>query len=183
MIDELAVVGDDARVLVDGLEGEDAPPVELVTCAARCAAGSRYRTMFRRIDHNSRHIMSATGVGARELVQAWGRILSGHRPNLSIEITKECPLRCPGCYAYGDEHLGGDVTLRGLADYKGDELVARFMALIDRHQSAARLDRRRRAAGAGTASWTRFCRSWPSEASTRNSSRAPCVPFHGNGAG
>src|SRR5690349_88611 len=78
--------------------------------------------------------MSSTGVGAREVVQAWGRILSGYRPNLSIEITKECPLRCPGCYAYGEEHLGGDVTLRGLADYKGDELVTRFMAMIDRHK-------------------------------------------------
>jgi sulfatase maturation enzyme AslB (radical SAM superfamily) len=78
--------------------------------------------------------MSRTAVGARELVQAWGLILTGHRPNLSIEITKECPLRCPGCYAYGDEHLGGGVTLRGLADYRGDELVARFMALIDRHR-------------------------------------------------
>ena len=78
--------------------------------------------------------MSANAVGAREVVQAWGRILSGYRPNLSIEITRECPLRCPGCYAYGDEHLGGDVTLRGLADYKGDELVARFMAMIDRHR-------------------------------------------------
>jgi MoaA/NifB/PqqE/SkfB family radical SAM enzyme len=78
--------------------------------------------------------MSASAVGARELVQAWGRIVTGYRPNLSIEITKECPLRCPGCYAYGDEHLGGNVTLRGLADYKGDELVSRFMALIDRHR-------------------------------------------------
>jgi sulfatase maturation enzyme AslB (radical SAM superfamily) len=68
------------------------------------------------------------------VVQAWGRILSGYRPNLSIEITKECPLRCPGCYAYGDEHLGGDVTLRGLSDYKGDELVSRFMAMIDRYR-------------------------------------------------
>jgi sulfatase maturation enzyme AslB (radical SAM superfamily) len=73
-------------------------------------------------------------VGARELVQAWGRILAGYRPNISIEITRECPLRCPGCYAYGDDHLGGDVTLRGLADYKGDELVSRFMALVDRHK-------------------------------------------------
>jgi MoaA/NifB/PqqE/SkfB family radical SAM enzyme len=72
-------------------------------------------------------------VGARDIVTAWGRILRGYRPNLSIEITRECPLRCPGCYAYGDEHLGGGVTLRGLADYKGDELVDRFMALIDRH--------------------------------------------------
>jgi len=78
--------------------------------------------------------MSATGVGVYEVVQAWGRILAGYRPNLSIEITKECPLRCPGCYAYGDEHLGGNVTLRGLSDYKGDELVSRFMALIDHHR-------------------------------------------------
>src|SRR5688572_22375547 len=78
--------------------------------------------------------MAQTGLGAREVVQAWGKILTGYRPNLSIEITKECPLRCPGCYAYGDEHLGGAVTLRGLADYKGDELVTRFMALIDRHK-------------------------------------------------
>jgi sulfatase maturation enzyme AslB (radical SAM superfamily) len=77
--------------------------------------------------------MSGTGVRAKEIFQAWGKILSGYRPNLSIEITKECPLRCPGCYAYGDEHLGGDVTLRGLSDFKGDELVSRFMAMIDLH--------------------------------------------------
>lgn len=77
--------------------------------------------------------MSSAGVGAGDVIRAWGRILGGYRPNLSVEITRECPLRCPGCYAYGDEHLGGGVTLRGLADYKGDELVARFMALVDRH--------------------------------------------------
>jgi MoaA/NifB/PqqE/SkfB family radical SAM enzyme len=75
-----------------------------------------------------------TGVGSREIVDAWGRILRGYRPNLSVEITRECPLRCPGCYAYGDEHLGGGVTLRGLSDYKGDELVSRFLALVDRHK-------------------------------------------------
>jgi MoaA/NifB/PqqE/SkfB family radical SAM enzyme len=67
-------------------------------------------------------------------IQGWGSILAGHRPNLSIEITRECPLRCPGCYAYGDTHLGADVTLRGLSDYRGEELVRRFMALIDRHR-------------------------------------------------
>jgi MoaA/NifB/PqqE/SkfB family radical SAM enzyme len=78
--------------------------------------------------------MSAPAIRARELVQAWGRILTGYRPSLSIEITKECPLRCPGCYAYGDDHLGGATTLRGLADYKGEELVSRFLALIDRQR-------------------------------------------------
>lgn len=78
--------------------------------------------------------MSGTAVRAREVIQAWGKILSGYRPNISIEITKECPLRCPGCYAYGDEHLGGEVTLRGLSDFKGDELVERFMALVDQHR-------------------------------------------------
>lgn len=64
-------------------------------------------------------------------LQAWGRILSGRRPNLSVEITRECPLRCPGCYAFGDAHLGGDVTLRELSDYRGDALVERFLKLID----------------------------------------------------
>jgi MoaA/NifB/PqqE/SkfB family radical SAM enzyme len=79
--------------------------------------------------------MSSTNtVQSRDVVQAWGRILAGYRPNLSIEVTKECPLRCPGCYAYGDDHLGGDVTLRGLSDYKGEELVARFMDVVDRHK-------------------------------------------------
>jgi MoaA/NifB/PqqE/SkfB family radical SAM enzyme len=70
----------------------------------------------------------------RGVLQAWGRILTGRRPNLSIEITRECPLRCPGCYAYGDAHLGSDITLRGLPDYRGDELVDRFMRVIDSHE-------------------------------------------------
>ena len=64
---------------------------------------------------------------------AWGRILRGYRPALSVEITRECPLRCPGCYAYGDEHLGGEVTLRQVSDYKGRELIDRFFQLIDEH--------------------------------------------------
>lgn len=71
---------------------------------------------------------------ARGVMQAWGRILSGRRPTLSIEITRECPLRCPGCYAFGDDHLGGGVTLRGLSDYKGDELVDRFLRLVEQRQ-------------------------------------------------
>lgn len=51
---------------------------------------------------------------------------------LSIEITRECPLRCPGCYAYGENHLGGDVVLRELADKRGDDLVSGVIDLVDR---------------------------------------------------
>jgi MoaA/NifB/PqqE/SkfB family radical SAM enzyme len=65
---------------------------------------------------------------------AWGRILAGYTPALSIEITRECPLRCPGCYAYGDDHLGGDVTLREVRDFKGQALIDGVMALVDRHR-------------------------------------------------
>ena len=65
------------------------------------------------------------------IIPAWGRILRGYNPSLSIEITRECPLRCPGCYAYGDDHLGGDVTLRQVTDYKGQELIDRVLAIVD----------------------------------------------------
>jgi MoaA/NifB/PqqE/SkfB family radical SAM enzyme len=65
------------------------------------------------------------------IITAWGRILRGYRPALSIEITRECPLRCPGCYAYGDQHLGGDLTLRQVTDYKGQELIDRVFAIVD----------------------------------------------------
>src|SRR2546422_1551243 len=66
------------------------------------------------------------------IIAAWGRILTGYTPALSIEITRECPLRCPGCYAYNDDHLGGDVTLREVRDFKGQELIDGVIALVDR---------------------------------------------------
>lgn len=53
---------------------------------------------------------------------------------LSIEITRECPLSCPGCYAYGDNHLGGEVTLRELSDFRGDALVDGVIDLVQRHK-------------------------------------------------
>src|SRR5712671_664468 len=68
------------------------------------------------------------------VLTAWGRILAGYQPALSIEITRECPLQCPGCYAYGDDHLGGQITLREVSDYKGQELVDGIIGLIDRHR-------------------------------------------------
>lgn len=69
-----------------------------------------------------------------EVVQAWGRILSGHPPALSIEITRECPLRCPGCYAYEPEHLGQLGPLRVLSDYQGQALIDGVLALARKHR-------------------------------------------------
>ena len=68
------------------------------------------------------------------VVKAWGLILQGYRPNLSVEITRECPLRCPGCYAYGETHLGGDVVLRQLADYKGQALIDGMLDVVRRYR-------------------------------------------------
>jgi MoaA/NifB/PqqE/SkfB family radical SAM enzyme len=69
-----------------------------------------------------------------EVLQAWWSILAGRAPSLSIEITKECPLRCPGCYAFDAAHLGSTVQLRQLSDFKGEELVERILALVDEYK-------------------------------------------------
>jgi MoaA/NifB/PqqE/SkfB family radical SAM enzyme len=68
------------------------------------------------------------------IIKAWGKILAGYQPNLSIEITRECPLTCPGCYAYGSDHLGGEVKLRELQDFKGQQLVDAMFALLEKHK-------------------------------------------------
>jgi MoaA/NifB/PqqE/SkfB family radical SAM enzyme len=71
----------------------------------------------------------------KTLFQTWARILRGSVPTLSLEITKECPLRCPGCYAYEDAHLGPAATnLRSLSDFKGDELISRVLQLVEKYQ-------------------------------------------------
>jgi organic radical activating enzyme len=70
----------------------------------------------------------------QHILSSWAKVLRGHTPLLSIEITRECPLRCPGCYAYGDNHLGGEVTLRELSDKRGDALVRGVLGLVDRHK-------------------------------------------------
>jgi sulfatase maturation enzyme AslB (radical SAM superfamily) len=69
-----------------------------------------------------------------DVFRGWGRILSGRHPMLSIEITRECPLRCPGCYAYQPEHLGDVGPLRSLADYKGQQLIDGVLGLVRRHR-------------------------------------------------
>ncbi|MEK7833960.1 MAG: radical SAM protein, partial [Acidobacteriota bacterium] len=69
-----------------------------------------------------------------DVLRAWGKILHGDYPSLSIEITRECPLRCPGCYAYEPEHLHQLGPLRTLSDFKGQQLVDEVLALMDRHR-------------------------------------------------
>jgi MoaA/NifB/PqqE/SkfB family radical SAM enzyme len=66
---------------------------------------------------------------AIHVVRAWRRILTGYQPALSIEITKECPLSCPGCYAFQPEHLGG-MSLTSVSDFKGTDLVEKVLALV-----------------------------------------------------
>lgn len=69
------------------------------------------------------------------VLKAWGRIVTGYYPSLSVEITRECPLRCPGCYAYEPEHLGAVGPLRSLADHKGNDLIEGVLALVRRYRA------------------------------------------------
>lgn len=68
------------------------------------------------------------------VVRGWGKILAGYTPFLSLEITRECPLSCPGCYAYGTDHLGGSLTLRELRDARGSDLVEGILHLVRKHK-------------------------------------------------
>src|ERR1700754_125174 len=69
-----------------------------------------------------------------EIIRAWGRILTGYYPSISVEITRECPLRCPGCYAYEPEHLGELGPLRSISDHKGKDLIEGVLDLVRRHR-------------------------------------------------
>jgi len=77
---------------------------------------------------------SRPGLDILEVLSAWRSILVGNAPMMSIEVTRECPLSCPGCYAYGDMHLGGSVNLRSLSDYRGSELVDGVVRLVQQHR-------------------------------------------------
>ena len=39
-----------------------------------------------------------SGLKIVQVLAAWKSILGGSTPMLSIEVTRECPLSCPGCY-------------------------------------------------------------------------------------
>ena len=78
--------------------------------------------------------VKAGSINPRDIARAGWRVFSGYIPMLSIEITRECPLSCPGCYAYGDTHLGGETTLRELSDFRGDALVHGVVDLVQKHK-------------------------------------------------
>jgi sulfatase maturation enzyme AslB (radical SAM superfamily) len=70
----------------------------------------------------------------RDALRAWGRILTGHHPFLSIEITRACPLSCPGCYAYEAKHLNELGPLIELSDYNGKKLIDGVLNLVQRYR-------------------------------------------------
>jgi sulfatase maturation enzyme AslB (radical SAM superfamily) len=69
-----------------------------------------------------------------DVIRAWGRILAGRAPSMSIEITKRCPLSCPGCYAYGERHLGEAGSLSQLNEFEGKQLIEGILSLVDLHK-------------------------------------------------
>lgn len=69
-------------------------------------------------------------IEARNLWRAWGKLLLGGTPLLSIEVTRACPLRCPGCYARLEGHAG---VPGAVEERRGDELVAGVLALVAAH--------------------------------------------------
>lgn len=67
------------------------------------------------------------------VLRAWGRIVRGYRPILSIEITNRCPLSCPGCYAYQPNHVNG-TALELLGEHSGQDLVRGILELVAKHR-------------------------------------------------
>ena len=67
------------------------------------------------------------------IFRAWSRILSGSHPSLSIEITRECPLPSPGCYAYEPRRLGDLGPLRSLGDFRGQASIDGVLDLVREH--------------------------------------------------
>jgi MoaA/NifB/PqqE/SkfB family radical SAM enzyme len=72
-------------------------------------------------------------IRAQDLIAAWGKLLRGSTPLLSVEVTRECPLNCPGCYARAELHSGNGDTVRPGRELRGDTLVSAIKELVRRH--------------------------------------------------
>jgi organic radical activating enzyme len=51
---------------------------------------------------------------------------------MSIEITRKCPLSCPGCYAFSKDHL--EMPMTQLHEFEGTPLVDGILSLVDLHK-------------------------------------------------
>src|SRR5512139_2650403 len=69
-----------------------------------------------------------------DVFSAWWGILRGYRPFLSIEVTRRCPLRCPGCYATGPGSNRAARSAGQAAEWRGRDLVDRVLELVRRHR-------------------------------------------------
>ena len=67
-----------------------------------------------------------------DIFRVWRAVLEGRRPFLSVELTRECPLRCPGCYAYEPGHLGGGAGRHNGPELRGQALVQGVLDLLRR---------------------------------------------------
>jgi organic radical activating enzyme len=67
-----------------------------------------------------------------EIFPVWVRILQGYRPFLSVELTRECPLSCPGCYAFDANHLNNGTFPKQTSEFRGSELVEGILDLVHR---------------------------------------------------
>ena len=109
------------------------------------------------------------------ILASWGHVLTGYTPALSIEITRECPLHCPGCYAYGDDHLGGgDHAAGGPRSQRPGARGWRPRARRSPSPDSS-VDRRRRAARALPRAEHPAAAACPNAGFTCRSSRAPCA--------
>ncbi len=73
-------------------------------------------------------------MNGNDVVKAWGRILQGRCSSLSVEITRRCPLRCPGCYAFEPEHLLSSGSSQPFTEPRGQELVDGILDLVARYR-------------------------------------------------
>jgi MoaA/NifB/PqqE/SkfB family radical SAM enzyme len=64
------------------------------------------------------------------LLRAWHRVLLGYPPAISVEVTKRCPLKCPGCYAYSPHHYNGN-SIAEATEFRSGQLVDEVLKLTD----------------------------------------------------
>jgi MoaA/NifB/PqqE/SkfB family radical SAM enzyme len=67
------------------------------------------------------------------LLRAWCRVLLGYPPAISVEVTKRCPLKCPGCYAYSPHHVNG-TSINNVSEHRGEQLVESVLRLTETHR-------------------------------------------------